>query len=51
MPEISTYLHNRAHSDAEYAALIEQVEKLEAQLEYVAMMTDVELPEDGAEDV
>ena len=51
MPEINVYLRNRAHSDAEYAALIEHVEKLEAQLEYVAMMTDVELPEDGAEDV
>ena len=51
MPEIQEYLKGRVRSDAEYAALIEHVERLEAQLEYVAMMTDVELPEDGDDNV
>lgn len=47
MAELTAYLRNRVHSDAEYDALIKQVERLEAELEYVAMMTDVVLDGDN----
>lgn len=53
MPEIRDYLRNRVHSDEEYRRLVEQVaqtaeraDRLEGLLEYVAMMSDIELPEE-----
>lgn len=53
MPEIRDYLRSRVHSDKEYRRLVEQVEqtaeragRLEGLLEYVAMMSDIELPEE-----
>lgn len=56
MPEIRDYLRNRVHSDEEYRHLVEQVEqtaeranRLEGLLEYVAMMSDIELPEEEPE--
>lgn len=53
MPEIRDYLRSRVHSDEEYRRLVEQVaqtaeraDRLEGLLEYVAMMSDIELPEE-----
>lgn len=53
MPEIRDYLRSRVHSDEEYRHLVEQVaqtaeraDRLEGLLEYVAMMSDIELPEE-----
>ena len=60
MSEIMEYMRNRVHSNTEYHELIktvtamtEKAERLEANLEYVAMMADVELPdmEEGEDDV
>lgn len=56
MPEIREYMRSRVHSDEEYRHLVEQVEqtaeradRLEGLLEYVAMMSDIELPEEEPE--
>lgn len=53
MARLDEYMARRVHSDEEYRALIRQVEKLEAEMEYVAMMADIELPgdEEAEEDV
>lgn len=57
MPEIRDYLRSRVHSDEEYRHLVEQVaqtaeraDRLEGLLEYVAMMSDIELPEEESPD-
>ena len=57
MPEIRDYLRSRVHSDEEYRRLVKQVEqtaeradRLEGLLEYVAMMSDIELPEEESPD-
>ncbi len=58
MATIQEYMRNRMHSDAEFNALIQQIEdttvraeRLESLLEYVAMMTDIELPDKEGDNV
>ena len=58
MARIQEYMRNRMHSDAEFNRLIQQIDdtteradRLESLLEYVAMMTDIQLPHEEGDNV